>query len=94
MGAKLENGVARIQLSKAPQLTGVAVLTSGGTTTIVTARPAVLYVASITPDELVVKGLSGDSEAAFFFHLTGIRNDMVKRTTAHYRRPQRSEYRR
>ena len=32
----------------------------------------------------MVKGLSGDPDTAFFFHLTGIRNDMVDRKTTHY----------
>ena len=46
--------------------------------------PVSLYIESINAKTLVVRSLAGDENAEFFFHLTGIRKDLVDRTDTRY----------
>ena len=85
--AVLKNGVARIELAKAPKATPAWLFAQAAEQphAILTPRgPASLYVESLTREALVVRSKSGDPDVPFYFHLTGIRTDMVGRKTTRY----------
>lgn len=85
--ARLVDGVARIELAKAPRDTPAWLFARAAEDVhaIVTPRgPASLYVASADTEAVVVKLVSGDPNVRFYYHLTGRRVDMSHQKTTRY----------
>ena len=85
--AKLMNGKAVIDLAKAPHASPAWLFSQVAETphAVLTAKgPAILYIESISREQVVVRSMSGDPNVAFFFHLTGIRTDLTHRKDTYY----------
>jgi len=85
---RLENGAARIELSRAPHGSPqwLFSLAAEDVHAVVTPLgPAALYLEDVSPEVVVVRSLAGRDDVEFFYHLTGVRVDMAQQTDTLYR---------